>query len=179
MSLTVNTNTYAIDATRGDDHLIRFTVRNAGGSVYNVSANSFKFTVKSSLDDVIADAKFQKLSPVGNGIDLGSAASGLVDVLLVPADTAALAGPYYYDLEMTESGKVYTLRQAILTILKDVTTAGTVPTPAIVGSAFPGYVSIVGALYLYGLDLLWHKFQVDANGIWGETAIPQAGAPPF
>lgn len=179
MSLSVDLNNFRIDASRADDHKIRFTVKNSSGVVYDVSANSFKFTVKASLDDAIADAKFQKLSPAANGIDLTAAATGIVDVNLVPADTSALAGVYYYDLEMTEVGKVYTLRQGILYIKKEVTTPGSVPAAAAVGVTFPGYVAITGAMYQFGLDLLWHKFQVDASGIWGETAPPQAGPPPF
>lgn len=43
----------------------------------------------------------------------------------------------------------------------------------------PGFIAAEGALYLKGADNLWHKFSVDADGIWGETAAPQAGAPPF
>jgi len=179
MSLTVDSNNYRIDASRGDDHKIRFTVKNSSGVAYDVSANDFKFTVKASLDDAITDAKFQKLSPVGNGIDLTNATTGIVDVNLVPADTAALAGQYFYDLEMTETGKVYTLRAGLFYVKKDVSTPGSVPTADPVGATFPGYVAFTGAMYQYGLDLLWHKFQVDANGIWGETAAPQAGPPPF
>mgnify|MGYP001564060581 CR=1 FL=1 len=179
MSLTVDSNNYRIDASRGDDHKIRFTVKNSSGVAYDVSANSFKFTVKTSRDDAITDAKFQKLSPAANGIDLTSAATGIVDVNLVPADTSALAGQYFYDLEMTESSKVYTLRAGLFYVVKDISTPGSVPAAAAVGATFPGYVVVTGAFYQFGLDSLWHKFQVDSNGIWGETAAPQAGAPPF
>lgn len=141
--LLIDPNNYRIDASRGDDHTIRFTVKNSSGVAYDVSANSFKFTCKDDLDDLIADAKFQKSSPVANGIDLTNAAQGIVDVLLIPSDTAALAGRYFYDFEMTESSKVYTLRQGLLFIKKDVTTAGTVSNPAPVNEIFvgPGGVS--------------------------------------
>ena len=121
--LTVDANTYKITASRGDDHKIRFTVKNSSGVVYDVSANTFKFTVKASLDDAIGAAKFQRTSPVGSGIDLTLAATGIVDVLIVPTNTSGLAGEYHYDLEMTESGKVYTLRQGVFTVSKDVTAA--------------------------------------------------------
>jgi hypothetical protein len=121
MSLTVNQNTHTIMASRGDDHKIRFTVKNSSGVAYDVSANTFKFTVKASLDDAIGSAKFQRTSPAGSGIDLTSAATGIVDVNLVPANTSALGGIYYYDLEMTEGGKVYTVRQGLFIVPKDVT----------------------------------------------------------
>lgn len=172
MSLTVDANNYRIDASRADDHKIRFTVKNSSGVAYDVSANTFKFTCKASLDDPIASAKFQKLSPAASGIDLTAAATGIVDVNLIPADTAALAGVYYYDLEMSEAGKIYTLRQGIFYVRKDVSD-GAAPIVPI------NLYTMVNTLYMYGLDALWHKFEVDANGVFGETAPPQAGAPPF
>ncbi len=149
MSLVIDPNNYRIDASRGDDHTIRFTVKNAAGVAYDVSANSFKFTVKARLDDLIADAKFQKQNPVGNGIDLTNASQGIVDVLIVPADTSALAGQYYYDLEMTESAKIYTLRAGIFHVKKDVTTPGSAPATPSVLVPFPGDIQVMGgAIYI-------------------------------
>ncbi len=120
--LTVARDTYRIVASRGDDHKIRFTVYNSSGVAYDVSLNTFKFTVKESLDDAAAAQKFQRVSPAGSGIDLTLAATGIVDVNLVPSNTSSLAGSYHYDLEMTEGGKVYTLQQGIFHVAKDVTT---------------------------------------------------------
>lgn len=175
--LTVARDTYRITASRADDHKIRFTVYNSSGAAYDVSANSFKFTVKASLDDAITSAKFQKASPASGGIDLTLAATGLVDVNIVPSDTATLGGIYYYDLEMLEGAKTYTLQEGIFYVLKDVTTPGSVPVAPVINPTT--YIVLSDSLYLYGLDLLWHKFQVDSSGIFGETATPQAGPPPF
>lgn len=179
MSLTVDAQNYRITATRGDDHKIRFTVKNSSGVAYDVSANTFKFTVKASLDDSIANAKFQKLSPAANGIDLTNATSGIVDVNLVPSDTDALAGLYYYDLEMTEGGKLYTLRQGVLMALKSVTTPGSAGTPASTIVPFPGGVAITGPFYVFSPngDGLWHKFDIINDG-FGNYLLTDVGQNP-
>lgn len=162
MSLTIDAQTFRITASRGDDHKIRFTVRNSSGVVYDVSANTFKFTVKEKIDDIIADAMFQKQDPAVNGIDLTGAAGGIVDVNLVPADTATLAGRYYYDLEMTESGKVYTLLQGVFEVKKDVSTSGSAPSPASVLVPFPGDIQVMGgSIYLKDTGV-----GVDAGKYW-------------
>lgn len=36
-----------------------------------------------------------------------------------------------------------------------------------------------GPIYQYGSDGLWHKYETDSNGAFGEITTPQAGAPPF
>ena len=126
--LTINANNYAVTITRADDQTIRFTVTDSAGAVVDVSSGTFKFTVKQSLDDVIGSAAFQKTSPAVNGIDLTNGATGIVDVGIVPADTDDLAGLYYYDLEMTLSSKVRTLRRGMFWVKKDVSTTGSGPT---------------------------------------------------
>lgn len=176
--LTVDANNYTITASRADDHRIRFTVKNSAGAAYNVSANTFKFTVKASLDDAIGDAKFQKSSPAGSGIDLTSAASGIVDVNLLPADTSALSGTYYYDLEMTESGKVYTLRQGKFLVLKDVTTPGTPPDPPVIGILFPDWVAFPNFMYWKdAADSKWVKFRLYNRNM--EYVSESVNPPPF
>jgi hypothetical protein len=47
--LLIDPNNYRIDASRGDDHKIRFTVKNSSGVAYDISANTFKFTIKSIM----------------------------------------------------------------------------------------------------------------------------------
>jgi hypothetical protein len=125
--LTVNAQTYQITIDRADDQTIRFTVTDSAGAALDVSAGTFKLTVKASLDDAIGSAAFQKTSPAANGIDLTLAATGIVDVNIVPADTDDLAGLYHYDLEMTLSSKVRTLRRGIFFVSKDVSTPGSGP----------------------------------------------------
>lgn len=159
MSLTLNANTGQMIISRGDDGLIRYTVFNSSGVAYDVSANSFAFTVKRSIDDVIASAVFQKTNPAANGIDLTLAASGIVDVNIADTDTEALAGNYQYDLQMTEGGKVYTIAQGQFVVKKDVTTVGTAGQPSFGVILFPGGAFAIGsdgALY----------FKDQTTGLW-------------
>src|SRR5262245_46184230 len=145
--LTVDPNNYRIDVSRGDDAKVRFTVRNSSGAIYDVSANSFKFTVKESLDDAITSAKFQLTNPEGNGIDMANAGNWIFDVNMTPTSLGLLAGYYHYDLEMTEGGKVYTLRQGVMFVRKDVTTTGSAPAIPVFGVTFPDWIGITTYLY--------------------------------
>jgi len=160
--LTVNPNTHLVRIDRGDDQPIRVTVTDAAGAIVNVSAGTFKFTVKASLEDAVF--VLQKSSPAGSGIDLALAASGVVDVLLVPSDTLSLAGVYVWDLEMVLASKTRTLAKGIFVVEKEVTTPGTIPPPAVVPINYliTGFLALDGALYLLGDEVpkLYHKFLV-------------------
>lgn len=176
--LTVNANTYQVTIDRGDDQTIRFTVKDSAGAAVNVSAGTFKFTVKSTLDDLIADAKFQKTSPAANGIDLTLAATGIVDVLIVPVNTSTLAGIYYYDLEMVLSSKVRTLRRGLFVVQKDVSTPGAAPTSAGVVIDFPDGLQTDGGLYLQDPATgLWIKLTHSGGTL--DISATSAGPPPF
>lgn len=176
--LSVNAQTGEIDIARGDDQTIRFTVTDSTGAVLNVSAGTFKFTVKDDIDDAIADALFQKQSPAGNGIDLTSAASGIVDVNVAAADTQALSGPKFWDLEMVLAGKTRTLAGGVFRVRKDITTPGTSGQPSTVIVPFPGSVAINGVLYLLDQTTgLYGAFRLN-NGIF-EQSLTQSGSIPF
>lgn len=175
MGLTVNNNTGRITISRGDDQTIRFTVKNSAGVAYDVSSNSFKFTVKQYIDDLIGAAKFQKTS--GDGIDLTDAATGIVDVNVADTDTSALAGPYVWDLEMVENTEIKTLAQGVFIVTKDVSTPGAAgsPTPAI--EDFTD-ISISQNFYLYQTsNSTWYKFAMSSGTLTIVDA--QAGPPPF
>jgi hypothetical protein len=178
MSLSVNVNTHHIEVSRGDDAGISYTVENSSGVAYDVSANSFAFTVKQYLDDSIGSAKFQKQSPAANGIDLTAAAAGTVVVNIASTDTPALAGPYVYDLEMTQGGKVYTIDQGIFFVKKDVTTPGVAGQPTGAIQNFPtNILSIGGVFYLRDVTTnLWWGFRVNSGSLEmsssGSVSIP-------
>jgi hypothetical protein len=171
IGMTVDPNTYDITILRGDDQTARFTITTSTGAVQNVTGWSFAFTVKSSLDDLIADAKFQLT--VGSGITLTFATLGIVDVAISAANTAALAGSYYYDLEGTDgSGLKHTVRLSRFIVRKDVSTPG-VPGIPIVPPIF-----ILGDLYIRDkTTLLYSGFRVD-NGVFQQSAT-QSGTIPF
>lgn len=175
--LTVNAQTYAVVVHRADDQTLRFTVVDSTGAVVDVSSGAFKFTVKRNLDDDIADAAFQLTSPAGNGIDLTSAASGIVDVNIATGDTDDLAGLYHYDLEMTLSAKVRTLRSGLFYVQKDVTTSGTAPSTTVTVIDYPNGISTT-ALYLQDSATgLWIKCVND--GGFPSWAPSDVGPPPF
>ena len=175
--LTINANNYAVTITRADDQTIRFTVTDSAGAVVDVSSGTFKFTVKQSLDDAIGDAKFQKTSPAGSGIDLTNGATGIVDVLLVPVDTSTLEGLYYYDLEMTLSSKVRTLRTGLFMVRKDVSTPGAAPTSSGVVVAFPDGLEVT-AIYLK--DTATGRYiKVTNDGGFPDFGPDNAGPPPY
>ena len=151
--LVVDPNTYDITILRGDDQTVRFTVTTSAGAAQDVTGWSFKFTVKSSLDDAIGSALFQKTTG-GGGIALTTPLSGIVDVTLSAADTAAMAGNYYYDMQGTDTGGlIKTVREARFIVAKNVTTPGIALTPPTLG------VIVIGK-YIYQQDVvtsLWWK----------------------
>jgi hypothetical protein len=177
MSLTLNASTGQVIISRGDDGIIRYTVKNSSGVAYDVSANSFAFTVKTSIDDAIGDAKFQLTNPAASGIDLTSAASGIVDVKVRDTDTSALAGAYQYDLQMTESGLIYTLAQGMFVVRKDVTTPGVAGTSSAL-VAFPGgfYVGSGGFYLLDVVTGLYSGFRLE-SGVLVQSSTQSATVP--
>lgn len=114
--ITINAQTGEIQIHQGDDQTARFTVTDEDGAAVDVTGGTFKFTVKASLDG----ANTFQLTSAGGDIDTSQEASGIIDVVLEPADTATLSGLYFYDLEMTLSSKVRTLRRGVFRVLKDV-----------------------------------------------------------
>jgi len=177
MSLTLNASTGQIIISRGDDGIIRYTVKNSSGVAYDVSANSFAFTVKSSIDDAIGDAAFQLTNPAASGIDLTSAASGIVDVNIADTNTSGLAGAYQYDLQMTEGGKIYTIAQGMFVVRKDVTTPGVAGTSSAL-VAFPGglYMGTPGFYMLDTVTGLYSGFRL-TSGILEQSASQSSSVP--
>ena len=122
--LSFSSTTQEIQTTRGDAEILRVTVKNSSGVVYDVSANVFKFTVKADWDDSLASKLFQLSNPAASGIDLTLAATGIVDIKFGVASAALLtmAGRYIYDLEMTDTVVPHTLLRGSFTVQKDVST---------------------------------------------------------
>jgi hypothetical protein len=178
MSVEVNANTDEIVYDRGDDQTITFTVSKADGSVQDITSWSFKFTVKESVDDAIADAKFQKATG-GSGIALTTPLSGILDVTIAANDTVALAGNYVYDLQGTDgSGNIRTVALARFRVRKNVTTVGVAGNPSSPLTPFPGAVSIAGYLYLLDATTAqWTAIRVN-NGFL-ELSDNQSATIPF
>lgn len=176
--LTVNEDSGEVVIARGDDQTIRFTVRDFSGALVNCSAGTFKFTVKESIDDDIADALFQLQSPAANGIDLTSAASGIVDVNIRAADTASLAGMKWWDLQMTLSSNVRTLAGGVFRVAKNVSTVGVAGSASSPVAPFPGHVSIDRELYLLDtITGLYSGFRVENGEL--KQSVAQSATVPF
>lgn len=183
----VNPSTGAVTMDRGDDWTLRVTVKDATGALLDIHADSAKMTVKSSIDDPIANAVIQKTTPVvgGTGIDVvTNGAAGIMDVIGIPADTLNLAGPFVYDAQITHGGKVYTVQPAGLwQVRKNVSTVGVAPGPPIIGQYFPGYLALDGALYKKGADGLYHKYDIvldpGGSGFYVLDDIGTGGSFPF
>lgn len=176
--LTCNDRTGEIVIARGDQQTIRFPVVDYLGAALNVSAANFKFTVKDSIDDDIADALFQLTNPEANGIKMDLAATGIVDVIVPAANTEALSGAKVYDLQMTLAGAVQTLAGGVFRVAKNVSTPGSAGSPAAPIAPFPGAVSIAGELYLKDtITGLYSGFRVENGEL--KQSVAQSATLPF
>lgn len=179
IGLTVDPNTYDITILRGDDQIVRFTVTTSTGAAQDVTGWSFKFTVKSSLDDAIGSANFQKTTG-GFGIALTTPSGGIVDVTLAATDTQTLGGSYYYDLEGTDgSGLAHTVRLARFNVRKDVTTPGSAGQPAGILQGFATGILYVNG-YWFVLDIATNQYgAIRLNGGFLDISTNQSATIPF
>jgi hypothetical protein len=169
---------------QGDRETIAFTIRDEDGAVVDVSTNAFTLTVKKTIDDDIAAAKFQLTNPVGNGIDMTDAATGVVRAKLLNVHTAALAGRHVLDLRMTEPGEdpqnVYPADgrgHVRFYVVKIVSTPGSAPTPT---GAVVGFPDGIQTTVIYLEDPATGRYIKLTNDAgfpsWGSD---DAGPPPY
>jgi len=52
-------------------------------------------------------------------IEITDSANGIIEITVAPADTDALAGDYYHELQMTQGGNISTVLYGQATIVKD------------------------------------------------------------
>ena len=109
----------------GDTRLIQITIVDSGGSSpINVStltgAQVTWALSKKSKDTTAPRGSSLVTKTLGSGISFTNTGSdGKIDVLLSPADTAALSGDYYHELQLTISDAIYTVLYGKVTIAKD------------------------------------------------------------
>lgn len=176
---TVNPVTFDISYLRGDAHTIPFNCTKADGTVQDLTGwSAFKFTVKKSLEDDIAAAKFQKTSG-GGGITIPTPTNGQVLIAIASADVVALSGPHVYDLQALDAGGLpKTLRLARFLVGKDVTTDGAAGQPSGAPASFPAGVYIDGFFYMQDdADNFWTKWRI-FNRNW-ELVSASSSTPPF
>jgi len=113
--------TQTISMFRGDDKTVRITVKDGSGALVNITGAHIKFTAATSPTSIAKDSD--------NGaseVDWTDPTNGEAEIYLVPADTAGATpkeiGSYLFDIEITLSGKTYTLSKGFFQLVADVTT---------------------------------------------------------
>jgi len=101
---------------RNDSNVIRCTVLDEAGSIFNLHLATAKFSVRETEDSIALLTKI-----TGNGITFHDETGGILDITIDAEDTAEMSDDYVYDIEVTKLGEVYTVVKAVLTIEKDVT----------------------------------------------------------
>lgn len=116
--MAITTNVANLIITRGDTLVHRITVKNTDETAKDITGATVRYTVRERTYD--GAQVLQKT--VGSGIILTTPASGIFDVTLPNADTAALSPSitYVYDCELTLSGQVQTVQSGSITIVGDV-----------------------------------------------------------
>jgi len=110
------------DIIRGDSRDIQLKFIDKTGSAIDITGSAVWLTIKKNKGDLDADAILQKkvtahYNPSG----------GITIISLEPTDTNIAEGVYWYDIQITmASGKVYTVENGKVKIIKDVTLSYTV-----------------------------------------------------
>jgi hypothetical protein len=110
---------------QGDSKRLLVTVKTPAGAVVSlVGAQSIKWWVAKR---VTSSVRLLEKS-VGSGITVTNAAGGLLTIALNPADTKAVSGDYYHELEVIDSaGDIGTVLRGTVTILRALVTNPTTP----------------------------------------------------
>jgi len=109
-----------IEIYRGDNKTYEVEVKDANGAVVPLTGASIKFTVKVSTKD--STPQFQLSNSDQSEIEDSDLANGKFKVHIVPANTNSMrASKYIYDIEVTLSGKVFTVIKDKFQLKADVT----------------------------------------------------------
>lgn len=107
----------------GDDRVLEFTVNqqdDSGPEDISGAALTFVITKQSAAVTSPTPAGTPLVTKtIGSGITIVNAANGRADVVLGTADSAALKGTYYYELQMVLGGVTSTVAYGAVVILND------------------------------------------------------------
>lgn len=108
----------------GNRRTLRYSIddQDNPGQKLNLSGLTFKWALVNKRSDGTYDLTpiLQKTSAAG-GIAVTNAATGALEVYLLDADSASLAGDYYYQLEATDGdGNKMMLATGTLTIKRNI-----------------------------------------------------------
>jgi hypothetical protein len=106
-----------ISIVAGDDKTLTFTFVNSAGAVVDITGYTAFFTVKSSPSDLDAAALIAK-----SWTSHTDPSNGVTSLALVPADTSALLGNYYFDVQLKSGGGlIRTPIRGTFTVLANIT----------------------------------------------------------
>jgi len=100
----------------GDDLTLAITLKDAAGATVDVTGATGVFAI--GKQDSTGNPKGSPLSEPTVAVQDGP--NGLLAVTIVPANTASLAGDYWYELQLTGADtKISTVLYGTLTVQKD------------------------------------------------------------
>tara|TARA_Y100000310_G_C20100381_1_gene542440 strand:- start:63 stop:410 length:348 start_codon:yes stop_codon:yes gene_type:complete len=89
---------------QGDDKKINVTIKDENGDVIDITS----FTATYKIATALVDGTVKVTKTVGSGITLTDPTSGVLQIVLVPADTSMLMGQHYHELELVDTGSLET-----------------------------------------------------------------------
>ncbi len=112
-----------IEIHSGDDKRLNYTIDDSAGTPIDITGATFRWALSKRKKGVVETAPrgspIVEKSTAGGGVVITNGPLGQVRVSLVPADTAALKGEHYQELEMTLGGLVSTVAFGPVDILVD------------------------------------------------------------
>lgn len=116
---------YDFEMHQGDTKRLTVTVKDPAGAVVSlVGAQSIKWWVAKTVRSTVRLIE----KSVGSGIVVTNAAGGVITITLSPANTVAVSGSYYHELEVIDSaGDIGTVLRGTLTIHRALVTNPTSP----------------------------------------------------
>jgi hypothetical protein len=105
----------------GDTMTLEVTVNDSAGSPLDISAGAFTWVLSKKSTTAVEPRGAALVSKtLGSGVSFtNTGTDGLCEVLIDPADTAALAGVFYHEFQVTIAGVVSTVLFGSVTIAKD------------------------------------------------------------
>ena len=90
------------------------------GAALDLTDATFIWALSKKASDSVAPKGTSILSKsIGSGIAVTDVPNGILEITIDPADTDALAGDYYHELQMTQGGNISTVLYGQATIVKD------------------------------------------------------------
>lgn len=103
----------------GDNRDLQVTIKDAAGAVVNITGAALTWALSKGNGSDGPRGTALVTKTVGSGITIVDGANGRADIVLVPADTEALAGDYYHELQLVAGGSSSTVLYGTVTILKN------------------------------------------------------------